>query len=133
MTHVSKDDETRLKATIEQRELRGHGGGLTDDFEDQVDEAGPGIKQILQIVEQLTVDYKKAAAAAGDVIPDWLVASILRAFIGRGETGKLSLLRGDFQGEEGLAQRINEHIGSSTFIAADMISARLAVAQEAIQ
>lgn len=131
MTHVSKDDETRFKANVQQRDSRGHGGGLTDDLEAQVGDAGLDVQQILQAVDQLAADYKKAAAAAGDVIPDWLLGSILRAFISRGETGKLSLLRGDFQGEEGLAQRISEHTGSS-FTAADMIAARLAVAQEAI-
>lgn len=132
MTHVSKDDEIRFKEAIELRESRGHGGGLTDDLEAQLGDAGLDAQQTLQTVDQLAADYKKAATAEGDVIPDWLVASILRAFISRGEIGKLPLLRGDFQGEEGLAQRISEHIGSSSFTAADMISARLAVAREAI-
>lgn len=133
MTHISQDDEFRLKANVQQRESRGHGGGLTDDLESRLGDAGLNAKQTLQAVDQLSADYKKAAAAEGDVISDWLLTSILRAFIGRGEISKLSLLRGDFQGEGGLAQRVNEHIGSSSFTAADMISARLAIAQEAIQ
>lgn len=130
---ISQADEVRLKAALQYRESKGYGGGLVDDLEFRVGDAGLDVKKTLLAVGQITADYKKAAATAGDQIPDWLLASIIRAFVGRGEIAKLPLLQGDFQGEEGVAQRISNQIDSPSFTDADMILARLSIAQEVIR